>query len=216
MKKQLLTCAAVLICALATITPGSAQTALFSYNDGVGAPAAGSYVAGSSFTFSISLAFTPGGTVANLEGLSYWFQQQNPSAPFNFSITTRDVTGSQFTSLQTPGLTYPQNMTPQSTSDLGAALPGPTGLGAGTYFIANITVAISPTAALGSYMIGNTITPPGKKSVISSDVGNTFAIPQALYTITVVPEPGTWAAGGLVLVALVWHQRRRLARRAAK
>jgi MYXO-CTERM domain-containing protein len=43
-------------------------------------------------------------------------------------------------------------------------------------------------------------------------VGNTFAIPQALYTITVVPEPGTWAAGGLVLVALFWHQRRRLAR----
>ena len=38
-----------------------AQSATFSYNDGNGAPNAGTYAPGSSFTFSISLAFTPGG-----------------------------------------------------------------------------------------------------------------------------------------------------------
>jgi hypothetical protein len=211
MKKQLLL-AAVIAGALAAVTTTSAQTALFSYNDGSGVPNAGSYTPGSSFTFSISLAFTPGGSVANLEGLSYWFEQQNPGAPFNFAITNRDVTGSMFTDLQTPGISYPQNMTPQSGSDLGAALPGPTGVGANTYFIANVTVSISATAALGTYTIENT-TSAGKKSVISDDAGNTFAIPAAFYTITVVPEPGTWVAGSLIVAALLFAQRRKIARR---
>jgi hypothetical protein len=212
MKKQILVIAAVMLCACGSVPQAWAQTALFSYNDGSGVPNAGSYTPGSSFTFSISLAFTPGGSVANLEGLSYWFEQQNPGAPFNFAITNRDVTGSSFTDLQTPGLTYPQNMTPQSGSDLGAALPGPTGVGTGNYFIANVTVSISATAALGTYTIENT-TSAGKKSVISDDAGNTFAIPAAFYTITVVPEPGTWAAGSLIAATLLFAQRRKIARR---
>src|SRR3954466_13884184 len=162
-------CAVTLtVCALCVSPFASAQTALFSYNDGSGIPNAGSYLPGSSFTFSISLAFAPGGAVTNLEGLSYWFEQQNPGAPFNFAITNRDVTGSQFSDLQTPGLSYPQNLTPQSASDLGAALPGPTGVGANTYFIADVTVSISATAAYGTYTIENTTT-GGKKSVISDD-----------------------------------------------
>ncbi len=210
MKKQFVIIAVALM-TLASVSISSAQTALFTYNDGSGVPNAGSYTPGSSFTFSISLAFTPGGNVANLEGLSYWFEQQNPSAPFNFSITNRDVTGSMFTDLQTPGLTYPQAMTPRSGNDLGALLPGNTGVGVGNYFIANVTVSISATAAYGTYMIENTAS-AGKQSVISDDQGHTFAIPQAFYTITVVPEPGTWAAGSLVLALLLFTQRRRLAR----
>src|ERR1022692_2851997 len=106
MKKHLLAAAAVLTCMFAAISVSSAQTAVFSYDDHNVVPNAGTYTPGSSFTFSISLAFTPGGNVANLEGLSYWFEQQNPSAPFNFAITLRDVTGSQFTDLQTPGTRF--------------------------------------------------------------------------------------------------------------
>ena len=200
-----------MICTMAAMPMASAQTALFSYNDGIGAPDAGVYEPGSSFTFSISLAFTPGGSVANLEGLSYWFEQQNPGAPFNFSITNRDVTGSMFTDLQTPGLTYPQNMTPRSANDLGAELPGPTGVGTGSYFIANVTVTVSATATNGTYLIENT-TAAGKTSVISDDAGHTFAIPAAFYTITVVPEPSTWLAGSLVLASLLFTQRRRVVR----
>jgi hypothetical protein len=193
----------------------SAQTALFSYNDGVGIPDAGTYTPGSSFTFSITLAFAPGGAIVNLEGLSYWFEQQNPGAPFNFAITLRDVTGSQFTALQTPGLSYPQNMTPSNANDLGGALqPGPA-LGTGSYLIANVTVSISNTALNGTYLIENT-TVGGKKSVISDNAGHTFAIPAAFYTITVVPEPGTWVAGSLVLALLLFSQRRRWIRKAAK
>ncbi len=192
-----------------SVAPG--QTASFSYDDGNGAPNAGSYAPGSSFTFSITLAFTAGGTIANLEGVSYWFEQQNPSAPFNFAITLRNASGSQFTSLQTPGLTYPQNLTPQSTDDLGAALPGPTGIGNGSYFIANITVSISGTAAPGTYLIENTTT-SGKRSIISDDQGHTFGIPQAIYTVTVVPEPATMSfvvSGAFAAIMLTVMRRRR-------
>lgn len=194
-RKHLLTAAATLACTLAGVSISSAQTATFNYNDGSGTPNAGTYAPGSSFTFSISLAFTSGGSVANLDGLSYWFEQQNPSSPFNFAITLRDVTGSQFTVLQTSGLTYPQSLTPQNASDLGAFLPA-SGIGNGTYFIANLTVSIAPTAGAGTYLIENTTT-GGKTSILSDDLGHTFAIPQATYSITIVPEP----ASEILLVA---------------
>src|ERR1035441_5959462 len=116
MKKHLLAAAAAFTCMFAAISVSSAQTAVFSYDDHNVVPNAGTYTPGSSFTFSISLAFTPGGNVANLEGLSYWFEQQNPSAPFNFAITLRDVTGSQFTDLQTPGLTRSEEHTSELQS----------------------------------------------------------------------------------------------------
>ena len=204
MKKHLLAAAAAFTCMFAAISVSSAQTAVFSYDDHNVVPNAGTYTPGSSFTFSISLAFTPGGNVANLEGLSYWFEQQNPSAPFNFAITLRDVTGSQFTDLQTPGLTYPQSLAPQEAKDLGALLPTTPGLGAGSYLIANITISISPSAAPGTYVIENTTT-GGKTSVITDDQGHTFAIPQATYTITVVPEPAAaslFILGGLGAAAV--------------
>jgi len=213
MKKYLLAGAAALTCFFAGISVCSAQTALFIYNDGVGTPNQGTYSAGSSFTFSINLAFTPGGNVSNLEGLSYWFTQRSPvGAPFNFAITLRDVTGSPFTDLQTPGLTYPQNLNPTNANDLGALLAsGATPLGAGTYFVANITISIANTAAPGEYVISNT-TAGGKTSVITDSAGHTFAIPEADYIIDVVPEPATWLAPSLGLAALLFSQRRRIFR----
>jgi hypothetical protein len=102
MKKQLLLAIAALMLMLGF---ARAQTALFIYNDNNGAPNAGTYTPGSTFTFSINLAFAPGGSVTNLDGLSYWFTQQSPASPTPFAITLRDVTGSMFTDLQTPGLT---------------------------------------------------------------------------------------------------------------
>jgi hypothetical protein len=209
MGKILLIAGAMFLLVSGAAPVGFAQSASFSYNDGSGTPNAGSYAPGSSFTFSITLNFTPGGSIANLDGFSYWFEQQNPSAPFNFAITNRNAAGSQFTSLQTPGVTYPQNMTPQSSSDLGALLPGPSGIGAGNYFVANITVSISASAAPGTYLIENTTT-GGKTSLITDDVGHLFNIPQATYSITVVPEPGSISLffTGLTFVGMVACRRR--------
>jgi len=190
MKKPLIVCALVLLflCGLTSRAP--AQMATFSYNDGNGVVNAGSYTPGSSFTFSITLNFVPGGNIANLEALSYWFEQQNPNAPFYFAITNRDLSGSTFSIQNATSVTFPQNLTPQTSTDLGAFRESPTGVGAGNYFVANITVSISPSALAGTYLIQNTTT-GGKTSIISDDVGHVSAIPQSTYSITVVPEPAS-------------------------
>jgi hypothetical protein len=174
--------------ALAAVPGLSAQTANFLFDDGNGPADAGSYPAGASFTLAINLSFAPGGRVANLLGLSYWFEQQSPLAPFYFSITNRNATGSQFTDLQTPGLTYPQALTPANANDLGALTKSGTGLGAGNYFIANLTISINPSAAPGTYIIENTSNAnAGNNSVITDAAGHTFGIPHTSYTLTVVP-----------------------------
>lgn len=217
MKKRLETAVAGLALMFAVVTAANAQTALFIYDDngaGGGAPNSGTYTPGSSFTFNISLAFTPGGNIQNLDGVSYWFQQTNPNvAPFPFSITLRNVSGSSFTDLQTPGLTYPQTLNPANAKDLGALLPGNVpAFGAGTYFIAALTISIplnAPTS--GTFVISNAFS-GGKTSVITDDLGNTFAIPESDYTITMVPEPATWLTPTLGAFALLFVQRRRLAK----
>jgi hypothetical protein len=218
MKKQFLVAIALV---LSVLGAAQAQTALFIYNDGGaggGTATSGTYTPGSSFTFDISLAFTSGGSIANLDGLSYWLAQTFPSiAPFPFSVTLRDVTGSIFTDLQTPGLTYPQTLNPVNANDLGAAIPvgtpaGSEAVGNGTYFIAAITVSIplnAPTS--GTFVISNT-TSGAKTSVISDSFGRTFAIPEADYTITMIPEPATWLTPALGAVALFITQRRKIAK----
>jgi len=215
MKKHLLAAVAVVGCLFGAMSMASAQTANFVYNDGSGAPDAGTYTPGSSFTFSINLVFTSGGSITNLDGLSYWFQQKSPGSPFIASITLRDATGSPFSDLQTPGLTYPQNLNPSNANDLGGAVPtgnSPLGSG-GPYFVANITIQISGAAPnTGTFVLDDTLT-GGKTSVISDSLGNTFAIAEADYTITMIPEPGTWAAAVLSILALLYSQRRRFALR---
>jgi hypothetical protein len=213
MKKQLMAAIAASVCLLGAMGVSSGQTATFVYNDGNGVPDAGTYSPGDSFTFSISLVFTSGGTITNLDGVSYWLQQKSPGGgPFIASVTLRDVTGSAFSDLQTPGLSYPQNLNPSNANDLGGAIPSnQSALGSGgPYLVANITVQISSGApTMGTFVLSQTLT-GGKTSVISDSAGHTFAIPEADYTITMVPEPGTWIAGSLVLIALVFAQRRRI------
>jgi hypothetical protein len=214
MKKYLLAAVATFLCSFAAVSSSSAQSALFIYNDGSGTPNAGTYQAGSSFSFTISIAFTPGGNISNLEGLSYWFQQTSPAgSPFYFAITLRDVTGSPFTDLQS-GLTYPEQLNPSNPHDLGALRPiGQPAEPAGTYLVATLTISIDPNAAPGNYTISNTFS-GGKTSVITDSAGHTFAIPEADYFITVVPvpEPATWTAGGLIFAGLLFSQRRRISR----
>ena len=199
----------IALCLGGALSTASAQTAAFTYNDGNGAPNAGTYHPGDSFTFAINLAYTPGGNVTNLAGLSYWLQQESPGSPFLFSITARDVTGSSFTFLQSPGAVFPQAMNPSNSSDLGAGTPSGSGLGGGTYFIADITVSISPSAPTsGTYILSDTVT-GGKTSVITDSLGHTFAIPEADYTITMVPEPATWAGAAFTVLLLVFNFRDR-------
>ena len=212
MKKLVLVAIAACLSIFSAVSVSNAQTALFIYNDGSGPPAAGTYHPGDSFTFSISLAFAPGGSVVNLDGLSYWLQQSFPaSSPFSYSITLRNPTGSVFSELQTDPLSYPQNLNPSNANDLGAAIPiSDPAVGAGTYFVADITIQIALNAATtGPFIISN-VTSGAKTSFISDSFGHTFAIPEADYIITMIPEPATWLTPLLAFAALVLTQRQRL------
>ena len=212
MKTPLVTAIAALACTLCGISSSSAQTASFTFNDGNGAPNSGISHAGQSFSFDLFLNFTPGGSVPNLAGVSYWLQQ-NSGGPFNFAITNRNMSGSLFTDAQTPGLTYPQALSPTNVSDLGAALAsGATSLGAGSYFIARITVSISNTAAAGVYSLGTTFAGP-RTSFISDDQGRTFAIAPGTYQVIVAPDTGsTVLLLGVSAVALMALARRQSVR----
>lgn len=171
--------------AFAVVPHSIAQTANLVFDDQSGPGDAGSYPAGLSFNLSVSLSFAPGGKVTNLAGLSYWLEQQSPLPPFYFALTDRNATGSQFTFLQSPGLTYPQALAPSNPSDLGGGTQSGAGVGAGTYFIANVAVSIARSAPPGTYILENTTT-GSKKSVISDDQGHTSAIGHTSYTLTVV------------------------------
>ena len=209
MKNPLVIAIAALACTLCGISTSPAQTASFTFADSNGAPGTGTYGQGQSFNLSVTLNFAPGGSISNLEGLSYWLQQ-NSGGPFAFAIASRDMTGSLFTVAQSPGITYPQSMAPSNASDLGATLVGSTGVGAGSYFIANIIVTISQTATNGTYSIGSTFAGP-KTSVIADDQGRTFAITPGTYQVVIAPDTGSTilllGVSSLGLMVLARRQR---------
>ena len=219
MKKLLIISAITFAYIVSAVPRVSAQTASFTYT---GVPV--NVVAGGSFTIGINVVFTSGGSVANLQGLSYWMFQSSPASGFPFTITNRDVTGSSFNILQSPGLTT-QKLDPISrnldgsttNTDLGAAASS--NFANGTFFVANITFAVAANATLGSYTISDTTvaTPgasPGRISRVSDSNGNLKDIASSPFTFTVIPEPSTFALLGLGAVTAggAFYRRRRLAK----
>lgn len=219
MKKLLIISAIAFAYIVSAVPPAFAQTASFTYTN---LPV--NVAAGGTFTIGISVVFTPGGTVANLRGLSYWMFQSNPASGFPFTITNRDVTGSSFNILQSPGLTYAQKLDPISRNSDGSTTN--TDLGAvasssfanGSQFVANLTFSVAANATLGSYTISNTTaTTPNVGSRISrvfDSNGNGKDITSSPFTFTVIPEPSTFVLLGLGAVAAggAFYRRRRLAK----
>jgi hypothetical protein len=216
MKKLLLVTALALTSAFVTAPRSSGQTAQFTFTP-IGSLSA---APGQTIQFSINLNFVTGGNMPDVAGLTYFLQQTTGSTAF-FTITARDITGSQFSdSITSAAQVAPQAMTDTNPSfsnprDLGAlysppAPPAPQGLPSGMYFIANITLQIAANATPGSYTIQSTTT-GGKRSIVNDSSGfGTFPISPGSIMVTVIPEPSTYALiafGGIALGVVAYRRR---------
>jgi hypothetical protein len=195
MKQLLLIVAIALTCALTGTPRASGQSAQFVYLN-----FSGNLTPGSTLSFDTVLNFGAGGSVTNLNGLSYWVHEvTSPGGASSLSITLRDVTGSLFDDLQSPSITYPQNLDPinrnangtQNSTDFGALCSN--ALPSGSYFIAHLAISISADALPGMYTIENTTagTPGvgGRISVITDDQGTTFPITASRFSFEIPPAP---------------------------
>jgi hypothetical protein len=216
MKKLLLVAALALTCAGIAAPRANAQSAQFTFTP---ISSISNVAPGQSIQFSINLVVMTGGTLNNVQGLTY-FLQQNGAGPYVFTITGRDnertadpADDSFFNDeISTNSQIFANNpqLNPSNGRDLGALADNP--LPSGTYFIANITLTLAGNAAPGSYTI-QSVTTGGKTAVVNNSNGDTFPIQPGSLTITVVPEPSTYAllAFGAIGAGIVVYRRRAIA-----
>src|SRR2546423_4628575 len=155
MKAKILTSIGCLFL-MASLVRGNALLSFDDHNNADMGPSAGTYAAGSSFTFDITLTVANSGTdpVPDVNGLSYWFETSAANNSY-FKITNRNLAASSFSDPQTPGLTYPQSVVAGgNANDLGGT--GSVQPSNASYFIATITLQIDPSTPPGTYTISTT------------------------------------------------------------
>ncbi len=181
--------------------------------DNDASPQSAMLVPGGTITLTLNLVSTAEQTI----GLDYFLEvsASTPGGSGFFTLTNRSLAGSTYndpyfdnaTVTMTPG----SILNPRNDSDLGALVSdfnNPNG--AGTFFVANLTLSLSASLPPGTYRI-NTFSVPGTGYVTPSFTESDFNS-QASFDILVVPEPAAWQwlAGALGVGALGrWAQQRR-------
>jgi hypothetical protein len=212
MKKLFL---ALACCAVSAAT-AFAQTqtmALTTTGTGTGS---GTFNSGSVFSLDATITFS--GYTG--DGLSYWLQVPSALAPF-ISITSE--TYFTFTDPNNTGTkTFASNIgaDPGFLSDIGASNSGDLGatatdatfdVPAGTYLVSRLSFSLSSSAPAGTYTL-RTTTLSGRASEVSDNNFVTHNLPGSSYSITVVPEPSTYAfiisGAGLLVANFVRRNRK--------
>jgi hypothetical protein len=170
----------------------------------------GMMVAGTAFSqHTQSLSFTPSGSIFNQNdtftvdtiltfvgynayGLSYWLEIPTAQSSF-FHVTAED-----FITFYQGNTTFPNEFDDPlgdgfnaTHYDLGGGNNPLVAIPDGTYLVSHISFSIT-NAAPGVYTFFTTTGNPRASEVTDTDF-NDNPIPQASFTITVVPEPSTFA-----------------------
>jgi hypothetical protein len=214
MKKIILSLVATSLLAVAS-APAAITSALLSFNDNNGTPnALTSNVGTFNFSVDVFLTFTTDGSVPNmLQGLSYWLETETGAATHitltsetYFTITNQTDPGPNKVFNQTSGAdsgflaSHDSVVNPQTgtidTGDLGGTFAA---RGPGTFQVATLNFAVSGLG-LGTWHLETT----HLGGLISEATNNSTdptqrdtLLPQAIYTITIVPEPATLSLLGL-------------------
>jgi hypothetical protein len=206
-----------------------AVSLLFTDNDAT--PTATSVAPGGTFNVSVVLSSTSSASTDQVIGLQYFLQSSGPQAGI-FTITNRTTPPSgdpsnPFSDFTNPNATVlaagNATLNPRNNNDLGAVLdnvnsPKSNNFGNGTTtfnpaLVANYTIAVSPSAAPGTYtlsFVGTASTPLEYTNPAFADLA--FSAPTGgplLSTFTVaIPEPASLMALGGVGLLLVRRRRR--------
>jgi PEP-CTERM motif len=169
-------------------------------NDGV--PTSTQVQQGAPFTVTVTLNSTSEQTT----GLTYFLEDNAPGNP-HLQIIGRNITGSLYSELTSSNTAVfgptASLLNPRNDFDLGAGIADlDSPLGAGTYFVADITLLVLPSTPIGTYTLAFS------PNSVAAGVGPNFSeIPVATFQYSVVatvPEPGSallLAAGGLLFTA---------------
>ncbi len=216
--KKLSLFVAVCLMSAATSVFGQTPTQSISFDDGNGPGNAGTYSPSDSFSVDLYLAYSG----YSSGGFSLWFEATAAAAPFT-SLTGFTYGTTFFDPIQpfsSPiGFTLNHGTGFYGTSnpsDFGATINPPydqTVVPPGTYFVGHLTISLAGLAP-GVYILRTDATNPHGSIVTNYAGGGNFieeSIPNAEYTITVVPEPGTLALLSLGAIGLVAASRMRKA-----
>jgi hypothetical protein len=215
MKKTLLT---TIICVMTAVGAAfGADTQSIAFNDlgtGGGNATSGTYNSSDTLSFDVNLTFA--GYTNGATGLSFWLETLNALAPF-ISVTgvtygTAFPDANQLVPSPAPFNTASGASAGQMTEqrDLGSTNNAGV-VNDGTYFVAHITLTLSG-APSGTFILESTTTSP-HISEVSDAVTFDQPLGVTMYTITIVPEPSTFALLGLAAtgLGLAAYRRRRAA-----
>jgi PEP-CTERM motif len=201
MKTKILTSLGCLLL-MAGLVHANAVLSFDDHGQGGLSASSGSYAAGSSFTFDITLAVANSGTdpVPNVNGFSLWFETAAVNNSF-FTITSRTL-GSTFPDPQgTPGANEAIVKGGNATDLGGTAGPNQTVPSNASYLLETLTIKIAPNTPAGTYVISttniNSNTDHSKDTTVGDGNFMRHDPASTTYTITVVPEPATLSLLGL-------------------